>query len=84
VTSSGEDTDINIQHNCDDSGNVGRKQIVKNVSSVKGLGTTEKYSINVQSVILGHMLNVVEGNFRMVLFEECLRKKTQNENVCGV
>jgi hypothetical protein len=47
---------------------------VRNASSLQILGKTEKFSINVKVVVLGHMLNVVKGNFWIYffLFAKCV------------
>jgi hypothetical protein len=43
------------------------KQIVRKVLSVKNLGKTENFGIDVQVVVFGYTLNVVDGNFQMVI-----------------
>jgi hypothetical protein len=54
----------------DDPGNedADLKQIVRNVSSVNNLGRTGNFRIDVQVAVLGHTLDVVQGNFRMAIF----------------
>jgi hypothetical protein len=45
-----------------------QKQIVRNVSSVKNLGKTENFGMDIQAVVFGHTLNVADGNFEMAIF----------------
>jgi hypothetical protein len=49
-----------------------QKHIVRNVSSVKNLGKMENFGINAQVVVFGHKLNVMGGNFQMVIFVMCV------------
>jgi hypothetical protein len=46
--------------------------MVRNVSSVNNLRRTENIGTDAQDVVFGHTLNVVGGNFRMVIFVMCL------------
>jgi hypothetical protein len=52
-----------------------QKRGVRNVSSTKNLGKTENFGVDVQVMVFGHTLIVVNGSFQMEIFVKWFEKE---------
>jgi hypothetical protein len=49
-----------------------QKQNMINISSVKNWGTIENFGTDIQVLVFGHMLSIVDGDFQKFIFVTCV------------